>query len=586
MKGCVLGTAAVLSALIVLLQGDSLQSQGAPAGPAIRLTDVAGQAGLTLVNVHGSASRDYIVDTNGNGAAFFDYDNDDDLDALIVNGSTRERMPLGGDQIVALYRNDGKGQFTDVTAAAGLAHRGWGMGACVADYDNDGFEDVYVTAFGPDVLFRNSGRGGFTDVTRTAGLGDTRWSMNCAFGDYDHDGDVDLYVANYVAFDETRAPKPGSLPNCRYGNLPVFCGPRGLTGEPDVLYRNDGGRFTDVSAAAGIKDPGLYGFGVLFSDLDEDGWPDIFVANDSVPNQFYRNMRNGTFSEEGLLSGLAFSGDGREQASMGVDAGDYNGDGRLDLVVTNFSGDYSTLYENLGKGLFADVTHKAGLGVASLPYLKWGVGLVDLDNDGYLDLLVANGHVYPSADRSGQGTTFLQRMQLFRNMGGRRFEDVTDRVGGPLLVEKSRRGAAFGDYDNDGDIDALVVNMNDRPTLLRNDTPRGNHWVTIRLRGTRSNRDGIGARVRIQAGGRTHTMEVRSGGSYLSHNDTRVHAGVGSAARIDSVEIRWPSGVVDTAKGLSVDGFYVAEEGKGVALRPDAALAQGRAFVSAEAGPR
>jgi hypothetical protein len=332
-----------------------------------------------------------------------------------------------------------------------------------------------------------------------------------------------------------------------------------------VLYRNDGnGRFTDVTAAAGIDDPGLYGFGVLFTDLNDDGWPDLFVANDSVPNQLYRNGQDGTFTEEGLVSGVAFSADGREQASMGVDAGDYNGDGRLDLIVTNFSGDYSTLYENLGGGLFTDVTQRVGMGVASLPYLKWGVGLVDADNDADLDVFVANGHVYPSADRSGQGTTFLQPKQLFRNDGGRRFEDVTRTAGSGLLLERSSRGAAFGDYDNDGDIDVLVLNLNDRPSLLRNDTTTGNHWVTIRLEGTRSNRDGIGARIRLRAGGRTQTLEVRSGGSYLSHNDIRAHAGLGAATRIDSIEIRWPSGAVDVAKSVAVDRFYVAEEGKGL----------------------
>ncbi len=540
------------------------QATSSPAA-GIRLVDVASDAGLTLLNVHGGVSKDYIMDTNGNGAAFFDYDRDGHLDALIVNGSTRENMTRGGDQIVALYRNDGKGRFTDVTAAAGLVHRGWGMGVCVADYDNDGFEDVHVTAYGPNVLFRNDGDGTFTDVTRAAGVGDSRWGMNCAFGDYDRDGDVDLYVANYLTFAEETTPKPGALPNCRYGNLPVFCGPRGLAGEGDVLYRNDGnGRFTDVTAAAGIGSQGHYGFGVLFTDLDDDGWPDIFVANDSMPNQLYRNRRNGTFAEEGLVSGVALSGDGREQASMGVDSGDYNGDGRLDLIVTNFSGDYSTLYENGGDGLFTDVTHKVGMGVASLPYLKWGVGLVDVDNDGHLDLFVANGHVYPSADRSGQGTTFLQPKQLFRNTGRTRFEDVTGAAGGGLLLEKSSRGAAFGDYDNDGDIDVLVVNLNDRPTLLRNDTSTATHWVTVRLVGTKSNRDGIGARVRIQAGGRTQVSEIRSGGSYLSHNDTRAHFGLGAAARIDRLEIRWPSGVVDTATALAADRFYVADEGKGV----------------------
>ena len=558
-------TAVLLAIVLLPASRGSVLSQATQSGEAaLDFVDVASEAGITLMNAHGGKAKDYIMDTNGNGAAWLDYDDDGDLDALLVNGSTRENMRRGGDRMAVLYRNEGNGRFADATPGSGLDARGWGMGVCVADYDNDGRQDVYLTAYGPNVLYRNTGRG-FTDVTRAAGVDDARWGMNCAFGDYDRDGDVDLYVANYLTFDEKTTPGPGALPNCRYGELPVFCGPRGLAGEADVLYRNDGnGRFTDVTAAAGIDDPGLYGFGVLFTDLNDDGWPDLFVANDSVPNQLYRNRQDGTFAEEGLVSGVAFSADGREQASMGVDAGDYNGDGRLDLIVTNFSGDYSTLYENLGGGLFTDVTQRVGMGVASLPYLKWGVGLVDADNDADLDVFVANGHVYPSADRSGQGTTFLQPKQLFRNDGGRRFEDVTRTAGSGLLLEKSSRGAAFGDYDNDGDIDVLVLNLNDRPSLLRNDTRTGNHWVTIRLEGTRSNRDGIGARIRLRAGGRTQTLEVRSGGSYLSHNDIRAHAGLGAATRIDSIEIRWPSGAVDVAKSVAVDRFYVAEEGNGL----------------------
>jgi hypothetical protein len=534
--------------------------------PAIRLVDVAQQSGLTLVNVHGGPAKDYIIDTNGNGAALFDYDNDNDLDVLIVNGSTRENITRGGDPIVVLYQNDGKGRFRDVTAGSGLAtHRGWGMGSCVADYDNDGFQDVYVTAFGPNVLFRNSGKGTFTDATGTAGVGHARWSTNCAFGDYDRDGDVDLYVANYVRFDEQTSPKPGEMSNCRYQGLDVFCGPVGLAGEPDVLYRNNAnGTFTDVTAPAGIRDPGRYGFGVVFSDLNDDGWPDIFVANDSVPSFLFRNNRNGTFSEEGLVSGVALSGDGRAQAAMGADAGDYDGDGDLDLIVTTFAGDYNTLFENGGTGTFTDVTHLAGIGAAALPYLGWGVGFVDMDNDGRLDIFVANGHVYPAVDRQRRGTKFLQRKQLFHNRGNKRFQDVTDSSAGGLLIEKSSRGAAFGDYDNDGDIDVLVINMNDRPTLLRNETVSGNHWMTIRLEGTKSNRSGIGARVQVRSGGRTQVAEVRSGGSYLSHNDVRAHFGLGTATGADGIEIRWPSGVVDTAKGLAADRFYVAEEGRGV----------------------
>lgn len=318
-----------------------------------------------------------------------------------------------------------------------------------------------------------------------------------------------------------------------------------------------------MTLRAGIKDPGSYGFGVLFSDLNDDGWPDIFVANDSTPNLFFRNNRDGTFVEEGLLSGLALSGNGREQAGMGVDAGDINGDGRLDLIQTNFTNDYNTLRENNG-GLFTDITHAAGLGIIPIPYMGWGVGFVDIDNDGLLDLFVANGHVYPGADQAGLGTKFLQRKLLFQNVGNKRFRHITDEVGGGLLIERSSRGAAFGDYDNDGDIDVLVVNLSDRPTLLRNDTSHNNHWVTVRLVGAKSNRDGIGAKVYVQADGRSQMVEVRSGGSYLSHNDIRVHVGLGAASRADRIEIRWPSGMVDTATALQPDRFYLAREGQGI----------------------
>jgi hypothetical protein len=542
----------------------------ATAPSAIKLVDVAADAGITLLNVHGDASKDYIVDTNGNGAAFFDYNNDDNLDILLVNGSTRDRLPNGGDPMVALYRNDGKGRFTDVTARSGMSARGWGMGTCVADVDNDGFEDVYVTAFGPNVLYHNNGNGTFSDVTRRAGVGDAHWSTGCAFGDYDHDGFVDLFVANYVAFDQQKIAKRGASPNCRYMGADVFCGPIGLPPVSNVLYRNNGdGTFTDVSQAAGIKDKGSYSFGVLFSDLDEDGWPDIFVANDSVASTFFHNNHDGTFTERGLASGLALSGDGRAQAGMGVDAGDYDGDGHLDLIVTHFSEDYHTLYENNGRGLFTDASYRSGIAVPPLRYMGWGVGFVDIDNDGLLDIFVANGHVYPEIDRFGGGTKFLQRKQLFLNLGNKRFKEIGAESGGGLAIEKSSRGAAFGDYDNDGDVDVLVVNMNDRPTLLRNDTSSGNHWIAIRTIGnakagtvSKSNRDGIGARIRLTAGGRTQTAEVRSGGSYLSQNDARVHFGLGSAVRVDRVEITWPSGHVDTAAGLAADRFYTAREGE------------------------
>src|SRR5688572_26465859 len=529
-------------------------------GPRIRFTDVTSGSGLaSFTNISGTPAKDFITDANGNGVAFFDYDGDRDLDVLLVNGSTLQALAKGGHQMVALYRNDGA-RFTDVTKASGLVRRGWGTGVCIADYDNDGFEDVYVTAFGPNVLWRNVDGRTFT-ATRQAQ--DPRWSTGCAFGDYDRDGHVDLYVANYVQFVPGKVPMRGQTECGRFMNIDSFCGPRPLPGEPDTLYRNDGkGVFTNVTRTAGIVDPGHYGFGVVFSDLDEDGWLDIFVANDSTPNLFFQNRRDGTFSERALQSGLAVSADGREQAGMGVDVGDYDGDGRLDLVKTNFAQDYTSLYRNEGGGLFVDASFRSGLAATLGPYLGWGVGFVDLDNDGLLDLFIANGHVYPDIARTGT-SSYLQRNQVFRNVGRGRLRHVTESVGGPLLLEKSSRGAAFGDVDNDGDADVLISVLDDLPMLLRNDTT-GNHWITIALEGTKSNRSAIGAKVTIEAGGRRQVAEVRSGGSYLSHNDRRVRFGLGDATSVDRLSIRWPLGSIEDAKQLAADRFYTAREGAGI----------------------
>jgi hypothetical protein len=533
---------------------------------AIRLIDVAPEVGIDLVNVSGSPTKDYIVEANGSGVAFFDYDNDGDLDVLLVNGSTIGRLAEGGDLMVALYANDGRGRFRNVTADSGLDARGWGTGVCIADVDNNGFQDVYVTALGPNVLWRNMGERRFLAADEAS---DARWSTGCAFADYDRDGNVDLYVANYLKFDLAKVPRRGETSCGRFMNIVVFCGPRALTPESGALYRNTGGgRFLDVTQTSGVAQPGHFGFGVLFSDLDDDGWPDIYVANDSVPNLLFRNDRNGRFVEEGLLKGVAVSRDGREQAGMGVDAGDYDSDGRLDLVVTNFAQDYTTLYRNEGGGLFQDVSFETGL--VATPYLGWGVGFIDIDNDGLLDLFVSNGHVYPDVERTGT-STYHQRSLLYRNEGKGRLGKVTVDVGGGLALSRSSRGAAFGDYDNDGDIDVLISNIDDRPTLLRNDTADG-HWITMRLVGVTSNRDGIGARVVAVGGGRRQIAEVRAGGSYVSHNDVRLHFGLGDDDAVDEVEIRWPSGLVERMGPLEADRFYEAREGSGI--REDPLLAQ------------
>ena len=524
----------------------------------IRFTDVAAVAGLAGPEAKPSSTKDFLIDTTGSGVAFFDYDRDRDLDILIVNPSSVERIAAGGDPMATLYRNDG-GRFIDVTVESGLTRRGWGSGVCIADVNNDGFEDVYITAYGPNVLWRNVLGRSFVAMKEAA---DSRWSTGCAFGDYDRDGHVDLYVSNYVRFDPKTTLKRGA-PGCKFLNIMVACGPRPLAGEPDRLYRNRGdGSFTDVTKQASVTEPGYYGFTALFSDLDDDGWPDIYVANDSTPSLFFRNRRDGTFVEQGLQAGVAVSGDGREQAGMGADVADYDGDGRLDIVKTNFAQDYTSLYRNQGNGLFVDASFRSGLAATLGPYLGWGVGFVDADNDGLLDLFIANGHIYPDIARTGT-STYRQRNQLFRQQPRGRFNHATEEVGGPLLLEKSSRGAAFGDYDNDGDIDVLVSVIDERPILLRNDTS-GGHWITIRLEGTTSNRSAIGAKVTIEAGGRRQVAEVRSGGSYISHNDTRVHFGLGEAGSVDSVSIRWPTGKVQSARTLAADQFYVAREGGAV----------------------
>ena len=546
----------------------SLCSLTAQHAPAVHFEDVAASAGLKAPNTFGGlATKKYILESTGSGAAFIDYDNDGYLDIFLVNGSRLEGFRGGQEPSNYLFHNNRDGTFTDVTEKAGLKHSGWGQGVCVGDYDNDGFDDLFVTYYGKNVLYRNRGNGTFEDVTRKAGLlnEQTRWGTGCAFVDYNKDGWLDLFVVNYVEFDIKTAPLPGSsLESCRWKGIPVFCGPRGFKGGQNILYKNRGdGTFTDVSAAAGIlkKDRDHYSLGVATSDFDNDGWPDIYVACDSTANILYHNNGDGTFTDTALLAGVAYNEDGREQAGMGVGIGDYDRNGFFDIVKTNFSDDTPTLYRNTGDGSFSDRTTRARLALHTR-YLGWGTGFLDYDNDGWPDIFMANGHVYPEIDARGMNTSFRQRNLLYRNLGDGAFQDVSVKTGPGLMTEKSARGVSFGDYDNDGGVDILINNMNDLPTLLHNNGGNRNHWLRVKTVGTRSNRDGIGARVTVFYGSERQTDEVRSGGSWASQSDLRVHFGLGSAEKVDRLEIRWPSGLVENLYHLGANQSILVKEGE------------------------
>lgn len=528
-------------------------------------TDVAREAGLTAVTVYGGQKTNkYLLETTGCGVAMLDYDNDGWLDLFFVNGTTLEGFPGGQEPTSHLYRNRGDGTFEDTTARAGLALVGWGQGACAGDYDNDGYDDLYVTFWGQNRLFRNSGDGTFEDVTSRAGLvTKTRWGAGCAFIDIDRDGRLDLFAANYIDFDVKSAPVPESG-LCRYKGVPVACGPPGLAGGKNVLYRNmGGGTFADVSSKAGITaGAGTYGLGVSTLDFDDDGWTDLYVANDSNPSTLYRNKRDGTFEDVAIRAGCAYSQDGKPQAGMGLAMGDYDRNGTIDIFKTNFAGDTSTLYANMGNGLCEDRTFASGIGI-NTRWLGWGVAFVDLDHDGWLDLFLVNGHVYPEVEQLKTEAGYRQRKVVYRNLRSGKFEDVTERLGAPLTIPRAGRGAAFGDFDNDGDVDVAVNNVHDAPNLYRLDAPAAPSWTELKLVGTTSNRSAIGARVRIVAGGATLVREVRGGGSYYSQNDLRVHAGLGEATRIDRVEVRWPNGGEDAWRDVPVRRIVTLVEGKG-----------------------
>jgi hypothetical protein len=543
------------------------QKAAAAPQPLAYFTDRATSAGLTGKTIFGGVNtKKYIIETTGTGVAIFDYDNDGWPDIFIVNGTTLDGFPAGQTPTSHLYHNNRDGTFTDVTQKAGLTHTGWGQGVCVGDYDNDGNEDLFVTYYGKNILYHNNGNGTFTDVSEKAGVAGTgkSWGNGCAFVDYDRDGHLDLFVANYVDFDVTTAPAPGDRPNCIWKGVPVMCGPMGLQSSSNILYHNRGdGTFEDVTKKANIdKTNGHYSLSVSTLDFDEDGWPDIYVACDSTPSILYRNNHDGTFTDVAVLAGVAFNEDGKEQAGMGSTIADFNGDGHLDIFKTNFSDDTSTLYRNNGNGTFDDVTTAAGLGLHT-QYLGWGTMFFDFDNDGWPDLLLVNGHVYPEVDSQHLGSSYQEPRILYHNNGNGTFTDISASAGPGITTVSSSRGLAIGDLWNDGQQSAVVSNMNAAPSLLVNGIHNPNHWIAIKTVGTKSNRDGIGARIRVKVGPRVLVDEVRSGSSYDSNNDMRVHFGLGVAPKVDWIEIRWPSGLIERFDNPAIDKIHSLKEGAG-----------------------
>ncbi len=548
-------------------RGVAPRPHGKPSGLPFhaRFTDLAAQAGLREPVIYGPVGRtDYILESMGCGVAFLDYDNDGWLDVLVLSGTRREGPVAGATN--RLYKNNRNGTFSDVTEEAGLTRQGWACGVTIGDYNNDGFDDIFISGWGQNVLYRNNGDSTFTDVTQQAGLlhKDRRWGTGCTWVDYDRDGLLDLFVANYVVFDFQSVPATGQNPNCNFKGVPVYCGPSSLQPERCLLYHNNGdGTFTDVTKAAGIdRAAPAFGLTAMAADYFGTGWPDIYVACDSTPSLLFRNQRDGSFIEQGLELGLAVNEDGAVQAGMGLGLGDFDTDGALDVVKTHFSADTSVLYRNVGRGGFEDVTTRSGLGVETR-YVGWGAGIQDFDNDGLPDLFWATGATYPEVQKVHPEYPSKTPRVLFRNLGNGKFEELTTEAGPAISECHCSRGVAFGDFDNDGDMDILIMNVNEPPSLLRNDVSGAGHWLKVRLAGVKSNRSAIGATVIVTYGGRKQAQAVAAQSSYLSVNDRRLHFGLGAAQWAD-VEIRWPSGLRESVKAVPADRLVTLREGEGV----------------------
>jgi len=547
-----------------------LQSSPSPTASSVQFVDVGREAGLTLPNVWGDPNhKRYIIEAKGSGIAFFDYDQDGWLDIYLTNGTRLgEPWPAGSAPTSHLYKNNRDGTFTDVTERSGIARTGWQTGVCVGDYDNDGWDDLFCCFWGHNILFHNNADGTFTDVTQKSGLYEerVRWGSGCTFFDYDRDGHLDLFVCNYIKLDPAQTPSASDPASCQWKGIPVMCGPRGLPGDTNVLFRNNGdGTFTDVSQKAGILKPGpRYSITAVSCDFDNDGWPDIYVAVDSEPSILFRNNHDGTFTDIAVMAGCAYSENGHEQAGMGVAIADYDCDGWFDIFKTNFADDTCNLYRNNGDGTFNDVTFASGIGINN-QYVAWGCGFVDYDNDGWPDILQVNGHVYPEIGGHEIGQTYKNPRLVYKNLGNGQFRDVSSAMGPGINQHFSSRGAAFGDYDNDGDIDALVLNLGDLPSLLRNDGGNKQNWIKIKLIGTKCNRTAIGARVRAVVGNHSQMDEVRSGSSVMSQSDLRLHFGLGKAQIVDLIEVRWPTTQkIESFPKVKANQILTIREGDGI----------------------